>query len=110
MSLILDRVGDIHRIQLDSGSTTKESYVAYTPLADVALNVQPATAEDSIVAGGVFGQTFVAFTTVSGILEGDKIVLQQTGESYIVKGRSDWNSPSLSPHTELLLVEFETGE
>jgi len=84
--------------------------VAYTPLADTPLNVQPANSEDTILAGGVFGQTFVAFTTVSGILEGDKIVLQQTGEAFIVKGKSNWQSPDLSPHTELLLVEFETGE
>ena len=110
MSLILDRVGDIHRIQADSNDVNKESYVAYAPLADVPLNVQPGSAEDAIVAGGVFGQTFVAFTTASGILEGDKLVLQQTGETYIVKGKSNWQSPDLSPHTELLLVEFETGE
>lgn len=84
--------------------------MAYTPLADTPLNVQPANSEDTILAGGVFGQTFVAFTTVSGILEGDKIVLQQTGEAFIVKGKSNWQSPDLSPHTELLLVEFETGE
>ena len=111
MSLILDRVVDIWRLSLDVGSTTKESYVQYTPLDDTPINWQPANNEDVIVAGGVFGQTYVAFTTVSGILEGDKLVAQQTGESFIVRGKSNWESPAIGgSHTELLLVEFETGE
>ena len=46
----------------------------------------------------------------SGILEGDKMILQITGESYIVKGKQNWMSPDLSPHIELLLVEFENAE
>lgn len=110
MSLILDRVADIFRLQLDSGSTTKESYVQYTPLDDTPLNIQPAGAEDTVVAGGAFGQTYIGFTTASGILEGDKLVMQVTGEVMMVRGKSNWSSPDLAPHTELLLVEFETSE
>lgn len=110
MSLILDRVCDVFRLTLDSGSTTKESYVQYTVLNNTPLNWQPANSEDTILAGGVFGQTYVGFTTASGILEGDKLVMQQTGEVLMVRGKSNWNSPDLAPHTELLLVEFETSE
>ena len=95
---------------MDSGSTTKESYAAYAPLANVAINIQPANPEDVVVADGVFGQTYVGFTTASGILEGDKLVVQQTGEVLFVKGKSNWMAPDMEPHIELLLTEFETGE
>jgi len=110
LSLILDRVCDVYRLQTDSSDSNKESYQSYAPLQDIAINWQPANAEDTILAGGTFGQTYIGFTTASGILEGDKLVMQQTGEVMMVKGRSNWNSPDLSPHTELLLVEFETSE
>ena len=104
-------MANIFRLSLDSGSTTKESYVQYTPLDNTPLNLQPAGAEDVVVAGGAFGQTYIGFTTASGILEGDKLVMQQTGEVLMVKGKSNWQSPDLgASHTELLLVEFETGE
>ena len=108
--LILDRVCDIYRLQADSGNFNKESYVQYTPLNDTALNLQPGEPEDTVVAGGVFGQAYIAFTTASGILEGDKLVMQLTGETLIVKGKTNWMSPDLIPHIELLLTEFETGE
>ncbi len=110
MSLILDRSCDVWRLSLDSGSTTKESYVQYTPLNNTPLNWQPASSEDTIVAGGVFGQTYVGYTTASGILPGDKLVMQVTGEVMIVRGKENWSSPDLSPHTELLLVDMETEE
>lgn len=110
MGLILDRVCDIHRLQLDTGSTTKESYVAYAPLANLAINIQPAAAEDTVIAGVAFGQAYTAFTTASGILEGDKLVMQVTGEVMIVRGKTNWMSPDLAPHIELLLTEFETTE
>ena len=76
MSLILDRVCDVWRLQTDSGNTSKESYQAYVPLQDIALNWQPAGAEDTVIAGVAFGQAYTAFTTASGILEGDKLVMQ----------------------------------
>ncbi|HLA88478.1 MAG TPA: hypothetical protein VJL10_10675 [Anaerolineales bacterium] len=110
MGLILDRVCDVHRLSADLDNANKEAYVAYAPLANIAINWQPATAEDTVIAGVVFGQAYTAFTTASGILEGDKLVMQQTGEVFIVRGKSNWNSPDLAPHTELLLTEFETTE
>ncbi len=62
------------------------------------------------MANGVFGQTYVGFTTASGILEGDKLVAQNTGEVFMVKGKQNWMSPDMEPHIELLLTEFETSE
>ncbi len=110
MGLILDRSADVYRLTLDSGSTTKESYVAYAPLANVSLNIQPAQAEDVLMADGVFGHTWIGFTTYSGILPADKLVIQVTGEVLLVKGKQNWQSPALAPYTELLLTEFETTE
>lgn len=105
MSLILDRVIDISRLKTDTGNSNKESYQSYSPLQNIACNIQPAAAEDTVIADGVFGQTFICFTTVSGILEGDKAIDQETGEVFIVKGKSNWMTPSLAPHAEYLLVQ-----
>ena len=110
MSLILDRVVSVHRIAKDADNSNKESYQSYLPLQNVAINIQPGSNEDTIMAEGVFGQAYVAFTTYSGILPGDKLVDAKLGETFIVKGRTNWNTPSLAPHTELLLTEFATTE
>ena len=108
--MFFDRVVDIYRLQKVSSNSKKESYQKYAPLADIAVNIQPATPEDTIVAEGVFGQAYVGFTTASGILEGDKIIVQQTNEVMIVRGKTNWMSPSDLAHVELLLTEFETSE
>jgi hypothetical protein len=110
MSLILDRACDIYRLRKDSSNSRKESYKLYVPLLNISINVQPANSEDTVIAEGVFGQAYIAFTTASGILEGDKMVMQGTGEQLIVKGKTNWMSPDLIPHVELLLTEFETNE
>lgn len=110
MSLILDRVADIWRLQPDSNNSNKESYQLYSPLTAISLNCQPGTAEDTLMADGVFGHTWIGFTTYSGILPGDKLVVQVTGEVLMVKGKQNWQSPALAPYTELLLTEFETSE
>jgi hypothetical protein len=108
--MILDRVADIYRLQKDSNNANKESYQVYTPLANTPLNIQPATPEDIVIANGVFGHTWVGFTTASGIINADKLIIQITGEILITKGKQNWMSPEGIPHVELLLVDFETGE
>jgi len=110
MSLLLDRVVDVYRLRKDVTNANKESYTLYTPLSPTAMNWQPGTTEDSVVAGGVFGQAYVGFTTVSGILEGDKLITRVTNEVMIVRGKQNWMSPDNLPHIELLLTEFETSE
>lgn len=110
MSLILDRVCDVYRLQPDNDNVNKESYVQYIPLINTPLNCQPASPEDILMADGVFGHTWIGFTTASGILSGDKLVVQVTGEVLMVKGKQNWQSPALAPYTELLLTEFETNE
>ena len=94
----------------DTDNTNKEQYQAFAPLANCAINIQPSAPEDSILVDGTFGQAYIAFTTVSGIRSGDKLTDQVTGETFIVKGLTNWMSTSLIPHIELLLTEFETAE
>ena len=108
--MILDRVCNIWRLSKDSDNRKKESYKVYAPLADIAINIQPATPEDTVFAEGLFGHAYVGFTTASGILEGDKLVMQVTGEQLIVKGKTNWMTPSDLAHIELSLTEFETSE
>lgn len=110
MSLILDRVLNVSRLQKDSDNTSKESYQSYVPLQNVPMNIQVAQAEDVVIANGVFGQTYIAFTTYSGILSGDKLTDTTTAEVFMVKGKSNWMSPALIPHIELILIKWETVE
>ena len=110
MSLILDRVVNVHRLTADNDNTDKEQYASYSPLQNIAINVQPASSEDQILSQGEYGSTYVAFTTASGILEGDKLVDTILGTTWIVKGRQHWSTPGMSPHMELTLWESETGE
>lgn len=108
--LILDRVVSVARLTKDSTNSNKESYQNHVPLQNVAINVQTASAEDTVVANGVFGQTYIGFTTYSGILSGDRLTDTVTGEAFMVKGKTNWMTPALIPHIELLLVKWETVE
>lgn len=108
--LILDRVVNVARLTQDSNNTSKESYQNHTPLQGISINVQPANNEDVVVANGVFGQTYIGFTTYSGILSGDRLTDTTTSEAFMVKGKTNWMTPTLIPHIELLLVKWETVE
>ncbi|MFA5014031.1 MAG: hypothetical protein WC549_00625 [Actinomycetota bacterium] len=108
--MILDRNIDVYRLSKDNNNTNKESYVKHDALSNTSINCQPASSEDTILAEGTFGQTYIAFTTASGILPGDKLVDTVTNEVFIVKGRTNWLSPDLIPHIELLVNKFETTE
>jgi len=78
-----------------------------TSLSGISCNIQCASPEDIAIADGVFGQTYIAFTSVSGILSGDKIYVPSTGRYFRVKGIEAWNETDLIPHFEYTLVEFE---
>lgn len=108
--MFFDRVVNVARLVKDSNNRKKESYKTYSPLYNTSIQIQPASAEDTVIADGTFGQAYIGFTTASGILEGDKLTDIKTGETFIVKGKTNWMSPSFIPHVELLLVQFETSE
>ena len=104
---VLDVVTTISRLTKDSDNPNKESFQLNEALMGVKMNIQPATPEDTAIAGGVFGQTFVGFTTESGIQRGDLVTVSGTGQLYRIRGIEDWSSPDDLPHFELLLVSFE---
>lgn len=105
--MILDSIISISRLQTDSGNANKESYVPNAALLDVKVNIQPASVEDTAISEGVFGQTFMMFTTNSGLMSGDKITVSGTGATYRIKGIQDWSLPDLTPHYECIIVKFE---
>lgn len=110
MSLILDHVVSIKRLTKDTDNTNKESYQVNQALAAVKCQIQPATPEETAVSEGVFGQTYIAFTTVSGIYPGDMITVSGTAEQYRVKGVEDWSQIEGIPHYEMTLLKFEEEE
>lgn len=59
------------------------------------------------MANGVFGQTYIGFTTESGVLSGDHLTVSGTGKTFRVKGIQDWQLPDLSPHIEWSLISME---
>jgi hypothetical protein len=101
-----DRLVAIRRLKTDADNTKKESYVLNLALQSVVMNIQPASAEDTVLIDGVFAKTYRAFTTESGIKTGDHLTVSGTGNQYVVKGVQDWDFDPI-PHYECLLVDME---
>ena len=110
MSLILDVLGYVSRLQRDPSNSHKESFVDNAALQGIKMQVQPASPEQTAMAEGIYGQTYLAFTTQSGILVGDRVTLSDTNQAYRVRGVEDWSLPDLSPHYEMTLVKMEEDE
>lgn len=92
----------IERLTPDSGDTNKERYQAVGNYNHIPINIQPATAELTAVSDGVYGQTFQAFVSVSGLRVGDRVTVSGTNDRFIVKGVSEWHYGPI-PHLELVL-------
>lgn len=105
--MLFDHTIAVKRLTADSDNANKESYQINAALQAVRCQIQPASAEDTVVANGVFGQTYICFTTNSGLLPGDHITVSGTGEQYRVKGIEDWSQIEGAPHFELTLLRFE---
>ena len=106
MSLILDSIASIQRVTKDTDNTSKEQYQTNLALSAVKCQIQPASPADTAISEGIYGQTYLCFTTESGIMTGDKVTVSGTGQVFKVRGIEDWGNPDLSPHYELTLVEF----
>jgi hypothetical protein len=70
----------------------------------MGINIQPASPELLAVSEGVYGQTYKAFITYSGLQIGDQITVSGTNDKYIVRGIDDWNYGPL-PHYEVVLFK-----
>lgn len=103
-NMYLDKQCAVYRLQPTALDSDKEQYQAVGNYSSVKINVQPASAELTAVSDGVYGQTFQAYVSVSGIKVGDKLVMAQDSKEYIVKGvNNHWWGPL--PHLELILFE-----
>lgn len=100
--MILDLSARLSRISPLSDNSNKEQYS--TIIESFPINIQPASAELLVLAEGKLGQTFQAFTTVSGIEIGDKVTVSGINTIYTVKGVDNWNMQPL-PHLELVLFK-----
>lgn len=100
--MYLDKVVSISRLQPNVGNSDKEQYQAVGNMGAVRMNIQPATAELTAISNGVYGQTFTAFVSVSGIKIGDMVTVSGSNKNFIVKGINDHIWGPL-PHLELVL-------
>jgi hypothetical protein len=107
MSVITDKYINIKRLTKDLDNSDKESYQDNLALQSIACQIQPAGAEDVAISDGVYGQTFICFTTASGIRTGDHVTVSGTGELFRVRGIENWSEIDIIPHFEITLVSME---
>lgn len=70
------------------------------------MNIQPASAELTVLSEGQLGKTFRFFTTYSGMGIGYRVTVSGTDLVYEVKGIDDWNFGPM-PHYEGVLFKLE---
>lgn len=102
--LIADKIVSNSRLTVTSNDSDKEQYQPVSNMTAVPMNIQPATAEFTAVANGVYGQTYQAYTEINGFKIGDRITVSGSGDKYTVKGVNDWYNAVL-PHLELVLFK-----
>lgn len=108
--MMFDAIISIKRLQRDIDNSNKESYVDNAALQCIKCQLQPAGTEETAISDGVFGQTFLMFTTESGVLVGDHCTVSGTGQTFRVKGIEDWSQIDLIPHYEMTLIRMEEEE
>ena len=98
--MILDRTIVLER---KNGDTPTETWEPVGQNETHRANLQPASAEATLFAGGVFGKTFVAFVSATlDVRDGDRI---RTGAySYTVRGIEDFTYGPI-PHKRLTLLK-----
>lgn len=100
--MILNKIVAVARLTKNPLNASKESYQAVGNMQAIGMNIQPAEADLIAVSEGVYGQTFQAFTSVSGIQVGDQITVSGTADVFIVHGvKNQYYGPI--PHLELVL-------
>lgn len=111
--MYFDKAAAIQRLIQSQGDADKEDYGAVSGLESFPVNVQPASPETVALAGGIFGKTYTVFTTVSGIKDGDRMVIHNTWIDGVTQNKElqvmnvgNWWFPPL-PHYEITCVEIE---
>lgn len=112
--MLLDKTAFVSRLQKNSTDNDKEAYVTHSgfrgpgqiPTSAIKINIQPASAELTVLTEGVVGKTFKAFTTVSGVVEGMRLTVSGTGQQFKVTGREVFDY-GVNTHYELVLVKAD---
>lgn len=112
MPPIQDKIVFVSRLEKTASDNDKQIYTTYSGFAGpggiataaARMNIQPANAETTVLVDGVFGKTFNAFTSCSGIVEGMLVTVSGTSDQYIVRGRQANSNGILPPHYELIMT------
>lgn len=110
--MFFDKIVFVEALTTYSGSYNKEAYVAYSGFlgqfgiltSALRMNIQPMSAQMTILVDGVIGKTFVGYTTASGLTEGMRVTVSGTHEQFIVRGRQNFDYEPLK-HSEVTLFK-----
>lgn len=109
--MLQDKVVIVSKITSDGTGTDKETYTTYSGFlmngiksSTVKMNIQPASPELTVLAEGEIFKTFKAFTSTSGVVEGMRVTVSGTNETYTVKGRERYDY-GVGQHYELVLIK-----
>lgn len=115
MPPVQDKIVFVSRLTKLPEDNNKEKYTTHSgylgpgriPSAAVRCNIQPASAEATVLVDGVYGKTFKLFTSNSGVVEGMRVTISGTTENYIVRGREKHSNGFLPEHFELIITKDE---
>ena len=108
--MFFDRLVSVYHLTKNASNNWKESYALDAGLDQVKMQIQPSAPDDVAIVEGVYGQTYNAFTTCSGIHHGDKIIDNISGDKYRVAGLENWALTDLIPHFEMTLMAWVEEE
>jgi len=89
--MLLDKNISIEHLGLDIGTSRKEGYISDLSLSAIRANIQPSSPETTALYGGAYGKVYTIYTTVSGILETDRVTVSGTTQQFIIKGKQYYN-------------------
>lgn len=107
--MLQDKVAIVATLTAEGGD--KEGYTTYSGFlergvasAAVRVNIQPASAELTAFSDGQMFKTYKAFTSASGIVEGMRLTVSGTNDTFTVKGREKYDY-GVGQHYELVLIK-----
>ena len=110
--MYFDKIVFVEVLAPYSSNIKQESYIAHSgfagpnaaPTSALRMNIQPMSAQMTILVDGVIGKTFTGFTTASGLTEGMRVTISGTQEQFIVRGRQNYDYGPLQ-HSEVTLFK-----
>lgn len=113
MPPVLDKIALVGRLERNASSADKEAYTTHSGFvgpggiatAAIRINIQPASAETTVLVDGIFGKTYNAYTNASGVVDGMQLTVSGTGEQYLVRGREVHDNGILPKHYQLVLTK-----